>query len=452
MPGEKSESPAEVLRFRYSILMAVTLILGLTSTVITVLVSESGVRNFQKQKIESLALILNTQRIKSLRGTPEDISDPVYQDLKARLMRVRQVNPEIRFLYLMQATGKGIIFLIDSEDPNSDDYSAPGDVYDEASEVFQSAFGSNITGFELDRDRWGFWLSSFAPVVDFPGGEIIAVLGADIDAYSEYFYPIIRAALLPVTAFAFLLMVLWINRKYMLYQTEALEEKSSILHIISHEVRTPLTEIRWACESAMAESDFGQNPVIKNALTQVFKSSVQMIQRINNLEKASTISESKNISKQAVNIEELIKKSADQFKKVANLGGVELILDLSGGQIPGEVQGDPEALGLAMQNVLLNLIYYADANTSVTVSGRIDQEKNVLEIDFSGQGKPISVEEINMVFAGYHRGSKFSDHTEGTGIGLFMAKKIVVMHKGDIKVSVDGNKTIFRIRLPFQDR
>ena len=79
----------------YNILMTVTLIVGLISTVITILVSESSVRNFQIQKIQSLALIIDPQRIGSLPGTPEDINDPIYQSYKNRFVRVRQANHEI---------------------------------------------------------------------------------------------------------------------------------------------------------------------------------------------------------------------------------------------------------------------------------------------------------------------------------------------------------------------
>jgi hypothetical protein len=61
-------------------------------------------------------------------------------------------------------------------------------------------------------------------------------LGADIDAYSQYFLPIIRSALLPVVAFSFLLLVCGANAEYMLFQIEAMEEKGAILHVISHEV------------------------------------------------------------------------------------------------------------------------------------------------------------------------------------------------------------------------
>ncbi len=443
----KSSSP-KILRIRYNILIIMTMVLGFVSTIITVLVSEFNVRQFQIQKITSLALMIDADKIRVLSGSADDINNPLYRDLKDKLTRVREVNPEMRFLYVMRYQQGEIVFIADSEDPESGDYSAPGDTFDEASEVFKSAFTTNKAGFELDRDRWGYWLSSFAQVIDPETGENMAVLGADIDAYSQYFLPIIRSALLPVIAFSFLLLVLWSNRKYMLFQIEAMEEKGAILHVISHEVRTPLTEIRWACELVLDENDFEKDSLIRDAITQVYKSSMQMIQRIHNLEEANTLSDSTRMEKKSADVTELISNAMNHLGKVAKLDEVEIRIDLSGLGDIRQVQADSELLELAFQNVFLNQIYYADSGTAVTVSGQVNKDKNQLEIVCSGFGKPIPVKDLDAVFAGYHEGKKFSGHTEGSGIGLFLAKKILILHNGDISVTVNDKNTVFTITLP----
>jgi len=447
MDAKKATTTVPVLLFRYNILIIVTLVLGLFSTFITYWVSENSVKNFQIQKIQSLALIIDTDRVKSLTGSPDDTNNPAYKRIKEQLMKVRQVNPEIRFLYLMKSEENKIFFLIDSEDPNSADYSAPGDEYDEASEVFKSAFVSAKTGFELYRDRWGYWLSSFSPIVDIESGKNIAVFGVDIDAYSQYFFPIIKVTMLPIIVFSFLLIILLINRRYMLFQIEAMKEKEAILHVLSHEVRTPLTEIRWSCEAVMEEGDFKQDSLVKSSMIQVFTSSIQMIQRINNLEKAIALSDTTKIDLKNINISELINETLNQFVMIAKLREVELINDLSELGKSNQIQADPELLGLALQNILLNQIYYADPKTMVSVSCRIDKIRNRMEIIISGRGKQIPLDEIDLVFAGYHRGVKFSQHTEGTGIGLFLAKEIIVLHHGEIRVSVVDKDTIFTIEL-----
>ena len=448
MSGSTASNSTKLLQLRYNVLMAITLILGISSTVITVLASEASVRNFQIQKIQSLALIIDPQRIESLTGTGEDVNNPTYQSYKDRLVRVRQANPEIRFLYLMRLQNDQLVFLLDSEEPGSPDYSAPGDTYDEASELFKSAFLTGKTGFELDRDRWGFWMSSFAPVMNFQSGSLTAVLGADIDAYSQYFFPITRAAMLPILAFSSLILVLLINRKYMLFQTKVLEDKETILHVISHEVRTPLTKIRWASESIMEEKVFEQDVSVKSAITEIFISSIQMIQRIHNLEKATNLSDKSKIDTKAVNIGELITQSLDQFTNIAKLENVELVKDLSGIEGISQVQADSELLGLALQNIFLNMIFYADPNTKVSINSQLIKDSHQVEIVCSGWGKQMTEEELDLVFAGYPNGLKFSSHTEKTGIGLFLAKKIVSLHHGDIKIAVNDKNTVFTIGLP----
>ena len=173
-----------------------------------------------------------------------------------------------------------------------------------------------------------------------------------------------------------------------------------------------------------------------------------MIQRIHNLEEANTLSDSNKMDKKAVNIEELVQSAMSHLTKFAKLDEVELKIDMSGIGEKHLIQADPELLGLALQNLFLNQVYYADPKSTVSVSSRINKDKNRLEIVCSGFGKPIPTNDLDTVFAGYHRGRKFSSHTEGSGIGLFLAKKIIILHNGEINVAVNDKNTVFTVSMP----
>ena len=77
-----------------------------------------------------------------------------------------------------------VFFFIDSEPPESPDYSPPGQAYPEASAILVNAFvsGQETTEGPL-TDRWGTWVSGFAPISDTGTGRVIALLGTDIDAW-----------------------------------------------------------------------------------------------------------------------------------------------------------------------------------------------------------------------------------------------------------------------------
>ncbi len=126
---------------------------------------------------------ITTEYLKDLTGTEADLRSPAYQIVKNQLIRIRSEDPEIRFIYLMGQRPDGTVFFyVDSEPPESPDYSPPGEIYSEASATLLNTFssGQEMTEGPL-TDRWGSWVSSMVPIRD-NTGNVIAVLGADIDA------------------------------------------------------------------------------------------------------------------------------------------------------------------------------------------------------------------------------------------------------------------------------
>jgi PAS domain S-box-containing protein len=91
--------------------------------------------------------------------------------------------PRVRFIYLMREVQGKVIFLADSEPPGSPDESPPGQVYEEASSGIRDAFANGKSIVEgPDTDRWGTWVSGYAPLNDVRTGQPFAVLGVDLDA------------------------------------------------------------------------------------------------------------------------------------------------------------------------------------------------------------------------------------------------------------------------------
>jgi diguanylate cyclase (GGDEF)-like protein/PAS domain S-box-containing protein len=131
------------------------------------------------------AATLESDRIAHLQGSTADIGTPGFDAVRDELRRVRDVNSDFRFVYLMRPTAPGskqLVFLADAESPESPDYSAPGDIYDGPSEHLLQAFRSGIPAVEPpDRDKWGYWVTSMAPVRD-ATGHVVAVLGMDVRA------------------------------------------------------------------------------------------------------------------------------------------------------------------------------------------------------------------------------------------------------------------------------
>lgn len=117
-----------------------------------------------------------------------DSATKTFTQLRAQLKRVRDVNPDFRFVYLMRPKAdnpKQMIFLADAEAIDSADYSAPGDVYDGPSNALFSVYYTGKPAIEYPyHDRWGYWVTSVAAIKDLKTGKVVAVLGLDIKADS----------------------------------------------------------------------------------------------------------------------------------------------------------------------------------------------------------------------------------------------------------------------------
>ncbi len=127
---------------------------------------------------------INPAMVESLHGSPEDLVSPEYIALKDQLVRIRQADPAIRFAYLMGQRGDGgLFFYVDSEPPESEDYSPPGQDYTSQTGVLDTIFGWQTEYINGPyTDEWGTWVSTSVPVVDRNTGRMIAIFSMDMDA------------------------------------------------------------------------------------------------------------------------------------------------------------------------------------------------------------------------------------------------------------------------------
>lgn len=100
-----------------------------------------------------------------------------------RLEQIKQLVPELRYVYLMYLDGSDIRFLGDSSSPSCSDFSTPDGVYQEASTALRQLFADGRPFVEGPlADRWGEWVSALAPILAPDSGRVLAVLGMDVDS------------------------------------------------------------------------------------------------------------------------------------------------------------------------------------------------------------------------------------------------------------------------------
>ena len=194
------------------LIIAIIIILfsGMVLTLWTVQREDNLLRGDLLTKTRLVQGSINTGHVKALTGTEADLVSPDYQTLKGQMIQVQTADPQIRFIYILGQRPDGtVFFLIDAEPPESGDYSPPGQVYPEASAILLNVFTSGEETTEGPvTDRWGTWVSGLVPIKDSRTGEVIAVLGTDIDARNWTIQIIIASAPAVIAMLLLLLFLL----------------------------------------------------------------------------------------------------------------------------------------------------------------------------------------------------------------------------------------------------
>ena len=171
-------------------------------------------RQMREALIQQTSLVaqgIQLDQLKALSGTKDDEPKPEYRRLKKQLMAAQQINPFWKWIYLMNRTpDRTVVFQADSESPDAPDPSLPGQTYEEASPLLQSVFDTRKIATEGPiSDRWGVWVSSFVPVSDPQTGNLLTVVGIDIEA-SAWKARTLRAGTVPLLLTISLVVILLI--------------------------------------------------------------------------------------------------------------------------------------------------------------------------------------------------------------------------------------------------
>ncbi len=180
-----------------------------------------SVQETDRQKREHLlshakliAESITPNRLAALSGSPADLTNPEYHNLKSQLAAVQVTVPESRFVYLMAyRTDRSVYYIADNVPTGSEDESQPGDSFEGTSSELVQAFADRAELCEGPvTNSKGTWITAFYPVIDPVAGQTVAMLGVDVEA-GDYTNSLKRAGTVPFLLATTLLLILLISRK-----------------------------------------------------------------------------------------------------------------------------------------------------------------------------------------------------------------------------------------------
>jgi signal transduction histidine kinase len=225
--------------------------------------------------------------------------------------------------------------------------------------------------------------------------------------------------------------------------------KNDFVAVTSHQLRTPATIVKQYV-TLLQEGYVGELSNEQQAYLQtIYDSNERQINIINDLLNVARIDSGHfNIDTQKTDVVAMIAKIKREHIEKYKAKGQRLIFKTEYKSVYCEI--DAEQIRMAIENLLDNAHKYTPAKKTVKVV--LKRRRSFLEIAIHDEGIGIPAKDIHKIFEMFSRvdnPSAFQE--EGTGIGLYWAKKMVSLHGGTIEVvSTEGRGTVFIITLPYK--
>lgn len=235
-------------------------------------------------------------------------------------------------------------------------------------------------------------------------------------------------------------------------ETESLRKldhlKTHFFTNISHEFRTPLTLVLGQIDSVL-NSDIQPNEKLK--LKVANQNAEKLLSLINQLlDLAKIESGSLKLNTEKLNLIPFLKNIFYSFESLAKSKNItfQFITDCE----EVETEFDPEKMERLFYNLLSNALKFTEENGTVKLSVTMQNQNNVaIKVADTGIGIPAS--QLPFIFDRFFQAdNSVARKLEGTGIGLALAKELVELHKGEIKVtSAEQKGTEFIVSFPVSD-
>ncbi len=222
--------------------------------------------------------------------------------------------------------------------------------------------------------------------------------------------------------------------------------KSDFISTAAHQLRTPLTGIRWALEALQLEAlTDAQKTLVVNAT----EKSHQLVAVVGTLLDISAIESGKyKYVFVTVDVAALLSEIARDFEPLATKAQVALFYEKSATEVM-PVRADRERIRWVLNNLIENAIRYTPAGGTVRLTAESATGRTYIRVEDSGIG--IAPEDQGNIFERFYRApNAIAKENGGNGLGLYIARTIATDHGGDLNFRANEGSpgTTFTLSLP----
>ena len=246
--------------------------------------------------------------------------------------------------------------------------------------------------------------------------------------------------------------ILFIINHFIIQGVEKLSEanrmKSEFIGIVSHQLRTPLTGIKWTINLIMRDKE-KLNKEYLRGLKEISENNERMIKLVNDLLDVTKIEQGQlNLTPKKINIKKLFENIIKEYILMAKAKNISINLETKIDSL--NVLIDEDNMAIVIHNLIDNAVKYIKNKGEVKI--RLIKKGGLIRCEIEDNGVGIPKDDHKNIFQKFFRSRNIMKHeTVGTGLGLFIAKSIIKKSKGKINFrSKENEGTTFWFEIPIK--
>nr|WP_041555227.1 hybrid sensor histidine kinase/response regulator [Nostoc sp. PCC 7524] len=242
---------------------------------------------------------------------------------------------------------------------------------------------------------------------------------------------------------------------------EIARQREDFVSRLTHDLRTPLV----AADRMLAlfqQGALGElSPQMQEVIAIMARSNINLLSMVNTLLEVYRFEAGrKTLAFQVVNLNQLLQEVVGELSPLAQAKSLAICLDCGESSNPSTVTGDRLELHRLFTNLIGNAIKFTESGSisisckNVILSSHSDNSKYVfpttvseyMTVEIADTGPGIAPEEQATLFERFRQGSH---KISGSGLGLYLSRRIVEAHQGNIQVNSEvGKGSVFIVSLP----
>ena len=227
--------------------------------------------------------------------------------------------------------------------------------------------------------------------------------------------------------------------------------KTQFFSNVSHELRTPLSLILGPAERLLAETDLAADDPSRHDLEVILRNARVLLTHVNDLLDTAKVEAAKlDLRYAELDLARLVRIVANSFETLAVDRAVHFIVVAPEGEVAIEV--DPGRLQQVLLNLLSNAFKFTPADGTVRIEMRDVPGSDAVRVEIADSGPGIAIDHRDEVFERFHQVEGAArGKTAGTGLGLHIARELVLLHGGYIEVDdAPEGGALFVVELPLR--